>query len=528
MNSKCITNWLGFMILFLFISVVSFAQQQKIKYRKTASGLEYALIKKGAGEKLKNGYRVYINYSLYIKPDSVYDSNIERNEPYSFLLGQEDVLKGWDEGIALLNVGDSAHFRIPPQLAYGSRKIGSIPANSTLLLHVKVIRTEQAFYDLKGKDTLTFSSGLKKITIAKGNGEKAKRSYNATMQFTGYIFDTKGFPRVFQSSLTNSTLAIFQIGSGRMIKGLDEGVATMSIGEKATFIVPPALGFGDKVSGVVPANSTLYYDIELLGCDDPFFHSKRKDTLITPLGVKILFADDITPPPAAITNRTQPRDGAITMADVVTFDYTGYIIDSLGYPVIFENTLERKFPTTIRPGSHRALPGIEEALMYLKKGERAILYVPPTNGFAKNKALIFDVTIVDIHPYPFFETSAKDTVKLNSGLQYIPVRKGSGVIADTGLNVSVAYTGFCIDSTGVRKIFDASRESGKPLEFTLGENKIIKGFEEGITGMQPGEARTLIIPYTIGYGEKGMDNIGIPAKATLYFDVELLEVKKQK
>lgn len=528
MNGKCGTRRLGFMILFLFVSVAAFAQQQKIKYSKTTSGLEYALIKKGKGEKLKNGYRVYINYSLYIKPDSVYDSNAERNEPYSFLLGQEDVLKGWDEGVALLNVGDSAHFRIPPQLAYGSRKIGSIPANSTLLLHVKVVRTEQAFYDLKGKDTLTFSSGLKKIIMAQGNGTKAKRSYNATMQFTGYILDSKGFPRVFQSSLTNSNLAIFQIGSGRMIKGLDEGVATMSVGEKATFIVPSALGFGDKVSGVVPANSTLYYDIELLGCDNPFFHSQRKDTLITPLGVKILFADDANPLPATITNPTKPREGTITMADIVTFDYTGYYIDSLGYPVIFENTLERKKPTTIRPGSHRSLPGIEDALRYLKKDERAILHIPPTNGFAKNKALIFDVHIVDVYSYPFFEAPVKDTVKLHSGLQYIPVRKGSSIEADTGYSVSVAYTGFCIDSTGVRKIFDASRESGKLLEFTLGTNKVIAGFDQGITGMQKGEARTLIIPYTLGYGEKGIPDAGIPAKATLYFDVELLDVKKQK
>ena len=514
-------NLRKFISVILLILIVHFnaLAQKKISYKKTGNGLEYAIVKKGQGEKLKKGYRTYVNFTTYIKPDSIYDSNAERGKPFAFILGQEEVLKGWDEGIALLSVGDSAHFRIPPALAYGSKKIGSIPANTTLLLHVKVLKMEQAFYDLSNKDTIIFPSGLKKIIVTKGSGEPAKPFNNVSMQFTGYVLNQKGYQRVFQSSLTNSTVAVFQLGTGRMVKGLDEGIATMRVGEKATFILPPALGFGNKVSGIIPANSTLYFDIELLSSVEPFFHSEKTDTITTKKGVKII--------------RLLTKEGrTITSSDVVTFDYTGYFIDSLKHPIIFDNTIERKVPTVLRPGSNRSLPGIEEALTYLKKGEKAILYIPAELGFGimgqgiipKNKALVFDVEILDTQPYPFFESNG-DTIHLSSGLQYLQIRAGTGAAVDTGSSISLAYTGFYIDSAGVRRIFDASRESGKTLDFILGKGNLIKGFEEGVTGMRLGEGRTLIIPYSLGYGEKGMPGAGIPPKTTIYFDVELVEIK---
>nr|MBA3707166.1 FKBP-type peptidyl-prolyl cis-trans isomerase [Bacteroidota bacterium] len=231
---------LNLLILFLIFLPIALLAQQKINYKKTSSGLEYAIIKNGGGEKVQKGYRIYINFTTRIRPDSVFDSNA--GKPYVFILGQEEVLKGWDEGISLLAVGDSAHIRIPPSLAYGERKLGSIPANTTLLLEVKILKVEQAFYNLSAKDTLTYASGLKKILISKGSSETAKTFHNVSMQFTGYVLNQKGYKRIFQSSLTNSTLAVFQLGTGRMVKGLDQGIATMTVGEKATFIVPPALG----------------------------------------------------------------------------------------------------------------------------------------------------------------------------------------------------------------------------------------------------------------------------------------------
>ncbi len=497
------------------------AQQKNYKYKKTASGLEYTVIKKGKGEKVQNGFRIYVNYNTRITPDSVFDSNVGKGKPYAFILGQEEVLKGWDEGIALLSVGDSAHFRIPSSLAYGEKKLGRIPPNTTLLLEVKVVKAEQAFYDLIGKDTLSYPSGLKKILIRKGTGEMAKAFNNVIMQFTGYVLNKKGYKRVFQSSLTNSTLAVFQLGIGRMVKGLDEGIATMKVGEKSTFIVPPALGFGKEKSGIVPGNSTLYFDIELLNSINPFFHPISKDTIYAKSGIKIV-------PILKMEGKK------ITTEDVITLDYTGYFLDSLGHPIIFYNTMESKTPAVLRPGVNGVLPAFGIGLTYLKKGEKAIVYVPSTLGYGdkvtgiipKNKALIFDVHILETQTYPFFDIKGLDTVKHSTGLQYIQVRKGTGAAVDTGSRVSISYTGFIIDSLGRRQIFDASRESGVIQDFVLGKGKVIKGFEEGVKGMCLGEGRRLIIPFNLGYGENGMPEVGIPSRATLYFDVELVGIKK--
>lgn len=505
-------------ITILFLSATTFAQK-KISYKRTSSGLEYSIIKKGKGEKVQKGYRVYINYTSRIQPDSIFGSNEGR--PYAFILGQEEVLKGWDEGVALLSVGDSAFFRIPPALAYGEKKLGKIPANTTVLLEVKVLKMEQAFYTTTGKDTITFPSGLKKIMVSKGNGEIVKPFNNVTLQFTGYLLDKSGYKHIFQSSLTNSTLAIFQLGAGRMVKGLDEGIATMKAGEKATFIIPPALGFGKQASGAVPANSTLYFDIELLSSADPFYHTGNTDTLTSGTGLKILHV-------------LRQEGKKITAEDVVTFDYTGYFIDSLGHPIIFDNTLERKTSTVLRPGAATGFPGLGEGLTYLKKGEKAIVCIPPKLAFGDKgkgiippgKALFYDVTIHDAKPYPFFETNGLDTVKLSSGLKYVQVRKVAGTVADTGSNVSIAYTGFVVDSLGYRRIFDASRETRKLMEFTLGKGKVIKGFDEGIKGMSVGDGRRLIIPPALGYGKNGIPDAGIPSNADIYFDVELVEIRK--
>ncbi len=508
-------------LLLLFFSDVLLAQQKKINYKKTPDGLEYAIVKKGEGEKVKKGYRIYINFTTHIKPDSVFDTNTNSGKPYAFILGQEEVLKGWDEGVSLLSVGDSVMFRIPPNLAYGEKKLGRIPANTTLLLEVKILKSEQAFYDLSGKDTATSPSGLKKILVSKGKGETAKAFNNVTMQFTGYILNQDKYKRIFQSSLTNSTLAIFQLGTGRMVKGLDEGIATMKVGEKATFIVPPALGFGKEISGVIPGNSTLYFDIELLSSIDPFYHPISRDTIFAPSGLKILPV-------------LRQEGKKINIENVVVFDYIGYFIDHAGHPIIFDNTIERKKPAVLRPGANSNFPSLGEALTYLKNGEKAILIVPSKLAFGNkgqgivppNTDLIYDLQVLETKTYPFFEVNGLDTVKHSSGLQYIQVRKGSGSAVDTGSNISIAYTGFVIDSLGHRKIFDASRESHKMMEFILGKGAVIKGFDEGIKGMCLGEGRRIIIPCALGYGENGMPGGGIPAKSTIYFDVELVEIKK--
>ncbi len=101
--------------------------------------------------------------------------------------------------------------------------------------------------------------------------------------------------------------------------------------------------------------------------------------------------------------------------------------------------------------------------------------------------------------------------------------KGTGEEANVGETVVVHYTGWLMDGTK----FDSSLDRNQPFSFTLGERRVIPGWEQGVEGMKVGGKRELIIPPELGYGRRGAGGV-IPPNATLKFEVELLEVKGKK
>ncbi|ERP85817.1 MULTISPECIES: FKBP-type peptidyl-prolyl cis-trans isomerase [Stappiaceae] len=108
-------------------------------------------------------------------------------------------------------------------------------------------------------------------------------------------------------------------------------------------------------------------------------------------------------------------------------------------------------------------------------------------------------------------------------LQIRDIEKGTGEEANVGETVVVHYTGWLMDGTK----FDSSVDRGTPFSFTLGERRVIPGWEKGVEGMQVGGKRELIIPPDMAYGSQGAGGI-IPPDATLKFEIELLEVKAKK
>lgn len=109
-------------------------------FEKTESGLRYKMIQKGSGKKAEKGRTVSVHYSGSLENGQVFDSSYKRKQPIDFPLGQGHVIEGWDEGIALLQVGDKARFVIPSHLGYGSRGAGGvIPPDATLIFDVELM-----------------------------------------------------------------------------------------------------------------------------------------------------------------------------------------------------------------------------------------------------------------------------------------------------------------------------------------------------------------------------------------------------
>ncbi|MCP4141602.1 MAG: FKBP-type peptidyl-prolyl cis-trans isomerase [Chloroflexi bacterium] len=107
---------------------------------KTESGLEFIERKRGKGPKAEAGKSVSVHYEGRLEDGKIFDSSYDRDMPLEFELGLGQVIKGWDEGIAMMNVGGEATFTIPPELGYGKRGAGGlIPPNATLIFDVELV-----------------------------------------------------------------------------------------------------------------------------------------------------------------------------------------------------------------------------------------------------------------------------------------------------------------------------------------------------------------------------------------------------
>lgn len=123
------------------LTLNSWAKEKKIV--ETKSGLKYEEIAVGKGEMPKKGQRVNVHYTGWLKNGTKFDSSVDRGQPFQFIIGIGQVIKGWDEGVATMKVGGKRKLIIPPQLGYGERGAGNvIPPNSELLFDVELLGIE--------------------------------------------------------------------------------------------------------------------------------------------------------------------------------------------------------------------------------------------------------------------------------------------------------------------------------------------------------------------------------------------------
>ena len=137
---------------------------------------------------------------------------------------------------------------------------------TTLLVALAVSMPLSHPYAQTKETTVTTSSGLTISDTQVGTGATPKAGQTCVMHYTGWLYENGAKGKKFDSSVDRGQPFEFPIGTGRVIKGWDEGVASMKVGGKRTLIIPPELGYGARgAGGVIPPNATLMFDVELLG-----------------------------------------------------------------------------------------------------------------------------------------------------------------------------------------------------------------------------------------------------------------------
>lgn len=365
---------------------------KKPKTMKTASGLEYTITSKGNGKKPQNGDKVKVHYTGKLTNDTVFDSSVKRGQPFEFKLGAGQVIKGWDEAFLLLQVGDKATIKLPPDIAYGANAQGSIPANSTLIFDIELLDVTEGIrpWDVKGKDTITTASGLKYIMIKENKSGISTVGGMSEVHYTGYFRDGK----VFDSSVERGQpLKGLKVGAGQVIKGWDEGLALLHKGEKAKLIVPYNLAYGEQGYGPIPPKADLIFDVEIVDVvpvvAPPKFDISGLEAKTTASGLKYYEVK---------------RSGSTVKAEAgktVKVHYSGYLADGK----MFDSSVERGEPIEFPLGQHMVIPGWEEGIALMNVGDKLRLVIPYNLAYGEQgrepiipaKAeLTFDVELIEV------------------------------------------------------------------------------------------------------------------------------------
>ncbi|KAM8795148.1 peptidyl-prolyl cis-trans isomerase FKBP10 [Eudromia elegans] len=417
------------------------------------------------------------HYNGTFKDGKKFDSSYDRGTAVAGVVGVGRLITGMDRGLQGMCVNERRRLVVPPHLGYGSIGVaGLIPPDATL------------YFDVVLLDIWNKKDQLQVTTLSKP--EHCNRTVESSdfvrYHYNGTLLD--GTP--FDSSYSKQSTYDTYVGTGWLIKGMDQGLLGMCAGEKRTIVIPPFLAYGEKGYGTaIPPQASLVFSVLLVD-----FHNPRDGVALQRLEV-----------PAACGRRA-------AAGDFVRYHYNGTLMDG----TLFDSSYSRNHTYDTYIGKGYIIPGMDQGLQGVCMGERRRVVVPPHLAYGESGAgdkipgsavLVFDVHVIDFH-------NPADPVQI----EILHRPEGCNVTSRPRDFVCYHYNCSLLDGT---RLF-SSHDYEAPQEVTLGTNKVIEGLNRGLLDMCVGERRVLIVPPHLGHGESGAR--GVPGSAVLRFEVLLVSL----
>lgn len=347
-------------------------------------------------------------------------------------------------------------------------------------------------------------------------GFKAMPGDRIQLEFVGKVQGGQ----IFSDTKLAGSPFTFILGQGTVIKAWEEKLLGVQAGQKFNMVVPPELGYGEQDLGIIPPNSTLEFEMEVISVSRVIrdqIESLQKDSLKELLPGVLIYDEKL-------------GTGRVTkLGNKLKVRYTGWLKNGRE---VSSNRAEINDASFVL-GAETVIPGWEKGLVGIQKGSVRWLELSPSMGYAEKplakippfSTLIYKVEVMDILETErvgfdiFPNVNEVNWNKQASGLKTFILEQGdfSDEGVKNGESLSVHYTGWLTSG----KSFDSSRKRGTPFTLVLGAEQVIPGWEIGLEGMLVGEKRYIYIPWDLAYGAQGSS--GIPPKADLVFLVERTE-----
>jgi FKBP-type peptidyl-prolyl cis-trans isomerase len=246
--------------------ILDYISKNNLQMLSTQSGLRYVITQPSInGRTVQVGDEVVLHYVVSLLSGIRVDSTSRlKNEPLKFPYGGISIIQGLAESISLLKDGERGTFLIPSILAFGSQSSANIPANSVLKIDLELVklRSEDQQMDEYVKATKlpvteATATGLRFIRTVTTTGTALKAGLIATVKYTGYL--------VSNGTQFDTGQIDVALGDGAVVKGFEEGLLKMKVGEAATLVFPSAIGYGKTGSSTkIPPYAPLIFRVEIV------------------------------------------------------------------------------------------------------------------------------------------------------------------------------------------------------------------------------------------------------------------------